>query len=52
MSETQCTGCGLLFEEEELLAKEDDGQLVCVECSGLLAFETDEDLGCQYAEDG
>ena len=52
LQETRCSACGQLYLEEELLIKEDDNQKVCIECSGLLAFEADEDLGCQYAEDG
>ena len=47
--EARCSSCGLMFLEKELLVKEDDGQLVCGDCSGLLA---DEDLGCAYVEEG
>jgi hypothetical protein len=39
----------MLFPEEELLMREDDGQWVCPDCSGLLG---DEDLGCEYVEEG
>ncbi|MHB1397903.1 MAG: hypothetical protein ACYDAI_08260 [Trichloromonadaceae bacterium] len=49
MNEARCSRCGLMFLEEELLVKEDDGALVCGDCSGLL---TDEDLGCEYVEEG
>jgi formylmethanofuran dehydrogenase subunit E len=49
MTEARCTVCNRLFLEEELLVKEDDGQLVCADCSGLLGQE---DLGCEYVEEG
>lgn len=49
MTEARCSGCGLMFLEEELLVKEDDGALVCGDCSGLIAHE---DLGCDYVEEG
>ena len=49
LKEARCSACARLYLEEELLVKEDDGQLVCAACSGLLAHE---DLGCEYVEDG
>lgn len=49
MKEQSCSQCGLLFPEEELLLREDTGESVCPDCSGLLA---DEDLGCGYVEEG
>ena len=44
-----CEQCGYIWPEDELLQREDNGQMVCPECSGLLA---DEDLSCQYDETG
>ncbi len=49
MQETACEQCGRLWPEVELLQREDNGQRVCPECSGLLA---DEDPGCRYDETG
>lgn len=49
MKEARCSHCGQLFAEEELLEREDTGELVCEDCSGLLASE---DLGCRYDEQG
>ena len=49
MKEAPCEQCGRLWAEEDLLEREDNGLLVCPECSGLL---TDEDLSCQYDETG
>jgi DNA-directed RNA polymerase subunit RPC12/RpoP len=49
MTDKRCSRCKMLYEEEELLLTEDTGELVCPECSGLLA---DEDLGCEYVEEG
>ena len=49
MTETPCSQCGLLWQEEELLQREDNGEMVCPECSGLLAGE---DLSCRNDEDG
>lgn len=49
MSDKRCSRCCMLFPEEELLVREDTGEPVCPECSGLLAAE---DLGCQYVEEG
>lgn len=49
MNDTNCSQCGRLYEEDELLRREDNGQVVCPECSGLLAGE---DLSCQYDETG
>ncbi len=45
----RCSQCRRLYEESQLVPREDDGQLVCPECSGLLA---DEDLDCRYDETG
>jgi NAD-dependent SIR2 family protein deacetylase len=49
MKEAPCTQCGLNYDEDELIKREDNGELVCPDCSGLL---TDEDLGCRYDETG
>lgn len=49
MTDERCSRCRMLYEEEELLVTEDTGELVCPDCSGLLA---DEDLGCEYVEEG
>ena len=49
MKMAHCDHCGERWPEEELLKREDNGQLVCPNCSGLLA---DEDLSCQYEESG
>jgi len=49
MTDKRCSKCQLLYEEEELLVTEDSGELVCPDCSGLL---DDEDLGCEYVEEG
>ncbi len=49
MSDKRCSQCGMLFPEEELLIREDTGELVCPDCSGLLEGE---DLGCEYVEEG
>jgi hypothetical protein len=49
MSDKRCSRCSILFPEEELLIREDTGEAVCPECSGLL---TGEDLGCEYDEEG
>jgi NAD-dependent SIR2 family protein deacetylase len=49
MKESACAQCGVLWQEEELLKREDNGQIVCPECSGLMK---DENLSCQYDESG
>jgi hypothetical protein len=49
MSDKRCSKCRLLYEEEELLVAEDTGELVCPDCSGLLAKEN---AGCAYDEEG
>ncbi len=49
MREAPCEQCGIHWPEEELLQREDNGQMVCPECSGLL---DDEDLSCEYDETG
>lgn len=45
----RCDQCRMLFPEEELLQREDDGKWVCPECSGLLK---EEKLSCSYDEEG
>ena len=47
MKEERCAQCQRLFAAEELLVREDNGQHVCEDCSGLHA---DEDLSCHYDE--
>jgi DNA-directed RNA polymerase subunit RPC12/RpoP len=47
MHEQKCSECGQVFAEEYLLTREDTGELVCEECSGLLV---DEDISCRYDE--
>ena len=49
MNGIACEQCGHIWPEEEILQREDNGLLVCPDCSGLLA---DEDLGCRYEETG
>lgn len=49
MKEAPCSQCGIIWPEEELLTREDNGKIVCPDCSGLLA---DENLSCQYDETG
>jgi len=49
MEEARCTKCCRLYEKEELLQREDNGELVCPDCSGLLDAE---DLSCEYDETG
>jgi len=49
MEYKRCSECKLLFQEDELLKREDNSELVCPYCSGLLAGE---DLSCQYDETG
>ncbi len=49
MKDERCSRCGMLYAEDELLVAEDTGERVCPDCSGLLA---DEDLGCEYVEEG
>ncbi len=49
MQEERCSQCGELWPEEELLEREDNGERVCVPCSGLL---TGEELSCRYDEIG
>jgi hypothetical protein len=49
MSDKRCSKCCRLFPEEELLVSETTGEYVCPDCSGLIA---DEDLGCEYVEEG
>ena len=47
MTWRRCSCCLLICPEEELLTREDNGEQVCEECSGLHA---DEDLSCCYDE--
>ena len=49
MKEAPCAQCGRLYAEDELVRREDNGALVCPDCSGLL---TGEDLTCRYDETG
>lgn len=49
MTETYCSQCQLPCAEEDLLTREDNGEKVCPQCSGLLAGE---DLSCEYDETG
>ncbi len=49
MDYARCSQCARLYEEDELLRREDNGELVCPLCSGLLAGE---DLDCRYDETG
>lgn len=49
MKERNCSQCQHPYLEEDLLIREDTGEPVCPDCSGLLAGE---DLGCQYDEVG
>jgi len=49
MADARCSKCHRLFDEEELLVSETTGELICEDCSGLLAGE---DLGCRYVEEG
>jgi hypothetical protein len=49
MTDKRCSKCRMLFPEEELLIREDTGQPVCPDCSGLLEGE---DLSCTYVEEG
>jgi hypothetical protein len=47
MTWKKCSHCLLIYPDEELLTREDNGEQVCEECSGLRA---DEDLSCCYDE--
>ena len=47
MQKQRCSQCQQEFAEEDLLLREDNGDPVCLDCSGLRA---DEDLSCQYDE--
>ncbi len=49
MQQITCEQCGQRWPVDEMLKREDNGQLVCLECSGLLA---DEGSGCRYDETG
>ena len=47
MDERRCSICQQLRAEEELLEREDNGEPVCEDCSGL---RKDEDLSCVHDE--
>jgi len=47
--EKLCSQCNGVFPEEELLQREDNAELVCEDCSGLL---NNENLSCRYDEQG
>ena len=49
MNEPLCSQCQRPCAEEDLLRREDNGEPVCPDCSGLLA---DEALACDYDETG
>jgi formylmethanofuran dehydrogenase subunit E len=49
MGYKRCSECNLLFQEDKLLKRVDNSELVCPHCSGLLARE---DLSCKYDETG
>jgi hypothetical protein len=49
MSDKRCANCRMLYPEEELLLREDNGEWICPDCSGMLK----EDLvTCAYDEEG
>ncbi len=47
MAESLCSGCRQPYPDDQLLVREDNGERVCEECSGLLV---NEDLSCTYGE--
>lgn len=47
MKERRCSLCRQVFEEDELLVREDTGERVCEDCSGLWS---EEGLSCCYDE--
>ena len=47
MKRAPCSQCKEIWPEDELLKREDNGEVVCPDCSGLIA---NEDLSCQYDE--
>jgi len=49
MKELRCSKCSILLPEEELLVREDNGELECPDCAG---FYKEEDLCCDYDEIG
>lgn len=49
MKETRCAQCNQPYDEDELIPREDTGELVCPDCSGLLK---DDNPTCQYDETG
>lgn len=49
MNEASCSQCDALWAAEELLQREDTGEMVCPACSGLV---DDEDISCHYDETG
>ena len=48
MEELKCSACGQTFAEEFMLTREDNSELVCEACSGLL--DEEEDLSCIHDE--
>ncbi len=36
MKETRCAQCNQPYDEDELIPREDTGELICPDCSGLL----------------
>ncbi len=49
MSDRRCSKCSMLFPEEELLIREDNGERECPECSGLIKADI---VTCAYDEEG
>ena len=49
MTYAPCSECKQRWPEDELLQREDNGEKVCPDCSGLIAHE---DLSCRYDETG
>ena len=49
MKQMTCDQCGNRWPEDDMLKREDNGKMVCPECSGLF---NDEDLSCRYDETG
>jgi uncharacterized Zn finger protein (UPF0148 family) len=49
MNEAACAQCGIPWPDDELLQREDNGELICPACSGLL---DDKEVSCQYDESG
>lgn len=49
MGDRRCSECRMLYPEEELLMREDNGQWVCPDCSGLMKEEL-QVLDCTHDE--